>query len=140
MGEGKAASDVPPLRPSLPVHSVNNGLLQCNSSRLCGLSGRCRDLSDAVASFALPAIDADRHRPLDRHTAHDARLVAVVVDRLMLPAISGHSMTSSASSRNSRLKLRPSALAVLRLTTSSNFVGSWTGRSEGLAPLRMRST
>ena len=84
MGEGKAAWDVPPLRPSLPVHSVNNGLLQCNSSRLCGLSGRCRDLSDAVASFAVPAIDADRYRSVDRYAAHDAWLVAVIVDRLVL--------------------------------------------------------
>jgi hypothetical protein len=31
----------------------------------------------------------------------------------------------------------PSALAVLRLMTNSNFVDSWTGRSAGLAPLRM---
>ena len=74
MGEGKAAWDVPPLRPSLPVHGINNGLLQRNSPRLCGLSGRCGDLSDAVAYFALPAIDADRHRPVDGHAAYDARL------------------------------------------------------------------
>ena len=32
---------------------------------------------------------------------------------------------------------RPSALAVLRLMTSSNLVGCWTGRSAGLAPLRI---
>ena len=36
--------------------------------------------------------------------------------------------------------VRPSALAVLRLITSSNFVVSWTGRSPGFSPLRMRST
>ncbi len=29
------------------------------------------------------------------------------------------------------------AFAVLRLTTSSNLVGCWTGRSAGLAPLRI---
>ena len=34
----------------------------------------------------------------------------------------------------------PIAFAVLRLMTSSNLVGSWTGRSAGFAPLRMRST
>ena len=33
---------------------------------------------------------------------------------------------------------RPSALAVLRLITSSNLVGCWTGSSAGFAPLRMR--
>jgi len=31
----------------------------------------------------------------------------------------------------------PSALAVFRLITSSNVVGCWTGRSGGLAPLRI---
>ncbi len=36
--------------------------------------------------------------------------------------------------------VRPSAFAVLRLMTSSNFVGSSTGRSDGLVPLRILST
>src|SRR5262249_39857005 len=35
---------------------------------------------------------------------------------------------------------RPSALAVLRLISSSYLVGAWTGRSAGFSPLRMRST
>jgi hypothetical protein len=34
--------------------------------------------------------------------------------------------------------VRPSALAVLRLITKSNFVGWTTGRSAGVSPLRMR--
>src|SRR5215472_9066871 len=34
----------------------------------------------------------------------------------------------------------PSALAVLRLITSSYFVGACTGKSLGLSPFRMRST
>ena len=34
----------------------------------------------------------------------------------------------------------PRALAVLRLSTSSNFVGRSTGRSAGLAPFRSLST
>ena len=36
--------------------------------------------------------------------------------------------------------LRPSAFAVLRLMTSSNLVGCWTGRSAGLAPFNILST
>jgi hypothetical protein len=36
--------------------------------------------------------------------------------------------------------MRPSARAVLRLTTSSNLVSSSTGRSDGLAPFRIFST
>src|SRR5260370_24682921 len=47
-----------------------------------------------------------------------------------------HSMTSSARARIDGGTVRPSALAVLRLTTNSNVVGCWTGRSAGLAPLR----
>src|SRR6516164_4245866 len=50
-----------------------------------------------------------------------------------------HSMTSSARARIAGGTVRPSALAVLRLTTSSNVVGCWTGRSAGLAPLRIFS-
>ena len=33
---------------------------------------------------------------------------------------------------------RPSTFAVVRLMTNSNLVGCSTGRSAGLAPLRMR--
>src|SRR5262249_2529355 len=51
-----------------------------------------------------------------------------------------HSITSSASASSPGGTVRPSAFAVLRLITSSNFVGRCTGRSAGLAPLRMRST
>src|SRR5262249_22122992 len=51
-----------------------------------------------------------------------------------------HSITSSARCRNGSGIVRPSVFAVLRLTTSSNLADSWTGRSAGLAPLRIRST
>src|SRR5262245_62686681 len=53
---------------------------------------------------------------------------------------SPHSITPSARTKNVSEIARPSALAVLRLTMSSNFVGCSIGRSAGLAPLRMRST
>src|SRR5262249_15317552 len=49
-----------------------------------------------------------------------------------------HSITSSASASNLSGISRPSALAVLGLSTNSNFVGSITGRSLGFSPLRMR--
>ncbi len=51
-----------------------------------------------------------------------------------------HCMISSARTRIDWGIVRPSALAVLRLITSSNFVGCSTGRSPGLAPLRILST
>ena len=51
-----------------------------------------------------------------------------------------HSITSSARASSVGGTSRPSALAVLRLITSSYFVGACTGRSAGFSPLKMRST
>jgi hypothetical protein len=49
------------------------------------------------------------------------------------------SMTSSASASRLAGMVSPSALAVLRLITSSNLVGCSTGGSAGLSPLRTRA-
>jgi hypothetical protein len=49
-----------------------------------------------------------------------------------------YSITSSARARKDSGMVSPSALAVLRLITSSTFVSSWTGRWAGFSPLRMR--
>ena len=51
-----------------------------------------------------------------------------------------HSITSSASASRRSGTASPSALAVLRLSTKSNFVGCITGRSAGLSPLRTLPT
>src|SRR5262249_46999517 len=50
-----------------------------------------------------------------------------------------HSITSSASASSLSGTGRPSALAVLRLMTSSNLVGCTTGSSPGFSPLRIRA-
>ncbi len=49
-------------------------------------------------------------------------------------------ITSSAWKRTVGGIVRPKAWAVLRLITSSNFIGCSTGKSAGLAPLRSLST
>src|SRR5215831_2892860 len=49
-----------------------------------------------------------------------------------------HSITSSASASNLSGTSSPSAFAVLRLITNSNFVGCMTGRSAGFSPFRIR--
>src|SRR5262249_45087137 len=49
-----------------------------------------------------------------------------------------HSITSSAATSNLSGTVRPSILAVSALMTSSILVDCSTGRSAGLAPLRMR--
>jgi hypothetical protein len=48
-------------------------------------------------------------------------------------------ITSSAVARSVSGMVRPSALAVFILITSSNFVGRCTGKSAGFSPRRMRS-
>jgi len=50
-----------------------------------------------------------------------------------------HWMISSARASTDGGMVRPSAFAVLRLITNSNFVGACNGRSAGFSPLRMRS-
>ena len=49
-----------------------------------------------------------------------------------------HSITSSARPSSESGKVMPSAFAVLRLMISSIFVYCCTGRSAGVAPLRIR--
>src|SRR5215831_6576479 len=51
-----------------------------------------------------------------------------------------HSITSSARNRRVGGIVMPSALAVFRLTASSNFDGCSIGRSAGFAPRRTLST
>src|SRR5262245_61593420 len=51
-----------------------------------------------------------------------------------------YSMTSSAVESSVAGTSRPSALAVLMLSTVSYFVGAFTGRSAGFSPFRMRSS
>src|SRR5262249_23595835 len=50
-----------------------------------------------------------------------------------------HSITSSARASSVGDTSIPSAFAVARLMTKSNLVGCTTGKSAGLAPLRMRA-
>src|SRR5262245_26302713 len=55
-------------------------------------------------------------------------------------ATAAHSITSPVRASSEIGGSRPSALAVVRLMTSSNLSANWTGKSPGSAPLRMRST
>src|SRR5262245_25758014 len=83
----------------------------------------------ADASHALALLRARRERPYGSRAAEQPDELAAL-----------HSITSSASASTASGTLRPSALAVLRLITSSYLVGACTGRSAGFSPLRMRST
>src|SRR5450631_1141587 len=67
--------------------------------------------------------------------ARPARLVRFVPEA----EVPSYSITSSAMARSKGGICRPSALAALRLMTSSNFVDCSTGRSAGFAPCRILS-
>ena len=54
--------------------------------------------------------------------------------------LASHSITSSARARSQSGTVRPSAVAVFRLTEKRKRVGCSNGKSAGFAPLRMRST
>src|SRR5262245_31012142 len=71
---------------------------------------------------------ARRERPCRRRTAGQRDELAPL-----------HSITSSARASTEDGRSRPSAFAVLRLMTSSYLEGCSTGRSAGLAPLRILS-
>src|SRR5262245_20041080 len=78
-----------------------------------------------------------RRRLRTRHQRPHRRSPAEHSDELAPPA---HSITSSAIASSLSGIWRPSALAVLRLMTSSYLVGTCTGRSAGWVPRRIRST
>src|SRR5262249_13350255 len=100
------------------------------------LVGPCARAPAQICNPAWPVVEClgkRRERPSNRR---DGRRTAEQLDELA----ASHSITSSARASNVAGTSRPSAFAVLRLMISSNFVGRCTGRSAGLAPLRMRST
>ena len=83
----------------------------------------------AAELVALALLRPRRERPCRSRAAEER-------DELASP----HSITSSARANRVSGTVSPSAFAVLRLMTSSYFVGACTGRSAGFSPLRMRST
>jgi hypothetical protein len=95
------------------------------SYQICNIGKRCAAQESDHQHWRL--LRPRRERP--HHGAAEQR------DELSPP----HSITSSAVASNVGGMVNPSALAVLRLMTSSNFVGACTGRLAGFSPLRIRS-
>ena len=123
--------------------------------------GACRVADDAVITARHEAAPPRRLRVMTYRSGNVERAAGVTPDTLAeaiaLQRLSAlcqqkrlmhrskmkqliYSITSSARASSDGGIVRPSALAVLRLMTSSNFVGCSTGRSPGLAPLRILST
>src|SRR5262245_40951227 len=121
------------------VHRSSNCAFAPRPPELCEFFPKCPDADahfrvvlqighenpDAPHAFALRA---RRQRPRGRAAQQRDELAAF------------QSITLSARTRIDSGTVRPSAFAVLRLMTSSNFVGCSTGRLAGLAPLRILST
>jgi hypothetical protein len=89
---------------------------------------------------AQPRLEAGAQRTLEGVGC--SRLFGKAPRHVRLPHCTPNAywITSSASRSREGGIVIPSALAVLRLRTSSNFVGCSTGRSAGLAPFRILST
>src|SRR5262249_52903500 len=83
-----------------------------------------------------------RHRRLlcAHHERPRSRRAAEQGDELAPLHLRGHSITSSARASTFDGTVIPSALAVVRLITSSNLVGCSTGMSPGFVPRRILST
>src|SRR5258707_4710531 len=87
-------------------------------------------LHDAGVTYTqhLRLLRARREWPHRRRAAEERDEIAAL-----------HSITSSASAISLSGIVRPSALAVFRVMTSSNLVGCTTGKAASLAPLRIPS-
>jgi hypothetical protein len=127
-GVAFAETNVEPDVASFAPAEVLHSLAKCREASLS-----LRVVADANQHPNAPhpagLLRSSRKRPCGCRAAEERDELAAV-----------HSITSSARTKKVSAIARPSALAVLRLTISSNFVGCSIGRSAGLAPLRMRST
>src|SRR5262249_15185527 len=111
--------------PARLLHALNECDQAGLSFRVVGAS--VHQHADAPHSLAR-LLCTRRERPRRRRAASERNELAPP-----------HSITSSARASSVSGTVRPSALAVLRLMTSSYLVGACTGRSAGFSPLKMRS-
>src|SRR5262249_3876294 len=112
--------------------------LHCGVSILattaCGSNAPHQTEATRTFMYAVPALATANSMRQHRQSCANS-----VPDALRKYESVFYSITSSASASSLSGILRPSALAVLRLMTSSYLVGACTGRSPGFSPLRIRS-
>ena len=122
-------------------HSADNGQASRKRKQLSNKRDHRRlSLPSVILASGVPFKNARRMK--NGNISSDIVLIAHVAERHRRTwwVLRGHSMTSSARASSDGGTMSPSAFAVLRLMTSSYFVGACTGRSAGFSPLRMRST
>src|SRR5262245_10230739 len=105
-------------------------LLECREAYLDVLIVRGQARKHPDPPHPLPLLRARGKRPRGRRHAAEQRHERAALH---------HSITSSARASSVAGTSRSSALAVLRLITNSNLVGSCTGSSPAVAPRKMRS-
>src|SRR5262245_26490683 len=121
------------LRPSILDHDI----LALDVAGFTNALTECGQLACTIGRRPRAAEESDhRHRRLLRTRRPRPRGRRAAEQRYELTP--PHSITSSARCCKHHGTSRPSALAVLRLMTRSNLVGRTTGKSPGLAPLRIR--
>src|SRR6516162_5551246 len=99
----------------------------------------CEVIRDRCSRSCQPVHVRFGPKPTEMQRCHESTLCAT--NGLMHRSKKyDYSITSSAICWSDAGTSSPSALAVLRLITSSNLVGCWIGRLAGFSPLRMRST
>ena len=122
---GPSPASVEPYVVALHPPELLQSLSKCRDPGLCFRVVLSIEHQHADAPHPLGLLRARRDRP--RRSAAEQR------DELA----PSHSITSSARASSVGGTSRPSALAVLRLRTSSIFTACSTGRSAGLTPLRI---
>ncbi len=125
------------LRHPEPAHLVldvlNVGLdAGCGGGRLLVLQPEQR-----VAVLAVVEVEPDRPARDEREGDEHGEVARILEEEGTAPR---HSITRSACVSSSAEIINPSALAVLRLTTSSSLVGCSTGTSPAFAPSRILAT
>src|SRR5262245_20680935 len=120
--------------PAAPIATDRSGARGCLSYPLRQRRRRCAPAArDRLAPSQRATEPAARQRPRP-----DAENFGGEVSFRYLPLWSVYSITSSALASSDAGTVRPSIVAVSALMTSSNLVDCTTGKSAGLAPLRMR--
>src|SRR5262249_14918702 len=104
------------------------------------LAGREPDVGEAVGDQRYADHRDEQGDVLAEQPAARRRSRAGVLRVSGLLSRDAHSITSSARASKMRDTVRPCSRAAFILMTRSNLAGPCTGRSAGLAPLRIRST
>jgi hypothetical protein len=114
------------------MSGVEESFLRCMSLLLARSGRPDQRRTGPVLGVNRTCLQGSRNGAFDPKRLSSAQLFCV--------AKGFYSITSSARPSSVSGKVRPRALAVLRLMTSSTFVDCWTGKSTGLAPFKMRPT